>query len=296
MKTLLLGSSGKIGKFFIKKNRNLIHTFFKKRIKGGIKFDLNKNNISSVIDKYNIKRVIILSAYSDPDFCYNHKKRSQLLNVLSTKKIIKQLIKKNIFFIFFSSEFVYKGNKKNYSENSIPKPTTIYGKQKLAIEQFIKKSTKNYVIFRIAKTYSDSLNEKDFFSNFFYSIKKKNYNYNAAVDQIFNPLFVKDIVRITNYFLKKEITGLFNVGGPVSYSRYQCLTILKNCLPTEIKEKINIRKIKLKNIKFTENRPHNLSMNVKKIKKVYKFKITNFEKIAKIIVKKKFNKKYFDQR
>ena len=67
MKTLILGSSGKIGKFFIKKNNDLIYTFFKNKISGGVKFDINKNNVNKLLGKHNINKAIILSSYSDPD-------------------------------------------------------------------------------------------------------------------------------------------------------------------------------------------------------------------------------------
>ena len=80
---------------------------------GGIKFNLNKDNINHVINKFNIRKAVILSAYSEPDFCFINKK-SYRLNVKSTQNIIKTLIKKNIYFIYFSTEFVYDGKNKNY--------------------------------------------------------------------------------------------------------------------------------------------------------------------------------------
>ena len=87
-----LASSGKIGKFFSKKNKNFVLTYYKNKILKGIKFNLNKDNISHVINKFNIKKVIILSAYSEPDFCFKYKKKSQRVNVHSTQNIIKTLI------------------------------------------------------------------------------------------------------------------------------------------------------------------------------------------------------------
>ena len=280
MKTLILGSSGKIGKFFLRKDNNFIYTYHKNKIPGGIKFDLTKGNLKKIFNKYKINKTIILSAYSDPDYCYLNKKKSFFLNVTSTKKIIDELVKKNIYFIFFSSEFVYDGNKKNYSEKKSTKTFSIYGKQKLIIENYVKKKTDNFAIFRIAKTYSKYLNEKDFVSNFFYLIKKKKYKFNAAYDQIFNPLYINDLIKITNFFLKKEIKGIFNIGGSKAYSRYACLKILKNLLPTKLKKKIVIKKIQLNSIKWPERRPLNLSLNVNKLKKTCKFKINKFENVA----------------
>ena len=276
MKTLILGSSGKIGKFFIKKNKNFVLTYYKNKILKGIKFNLNKDNISHIINKFNIKKVIILSAYSEPDFCFKHKKKSKRLNVQSTQKIIKTLIKKNVYFIFFSTEFVYDGKSKNYKEISKTKPNTSYGNQKLTVEKFIKKNTDNYAIFRISKTYSKKKNEKDFVSEFYNAIKKNITYFKAATDQIFNPIYVKDIVKICNFFLKKEIKGTFNIAGPKSLSRYKCLQILRSKLSKKMQKKITIKKIKLSNIKFIEKRPLNLSLNIQKLQNLYPYKLKYF--------------------
>ena len=63
----------------------------------------------------------MLSAISNPDECYNNKAYSNLINVIKNKKIIDCAIKKNIYFIFFSSEFIFCGEKINqkYIETSI---------------------------------------------------------------------------------------------------------------------------------------------------------------------------------
>tara|TARA_Y100000591_G_C21843067_1_gene706962 strand:+ start:495 stop:1334 length:840 start_codon:yes stop_codon:yes gene_type:complete len=279
MKTLILGSSGKIGKFFIKKNKNLVFTYNKNKILGGIKFNLNKDNISHIINKFNIRKVIILSAYSEPDFCFKYKKKSHRLNVQSTQNIIKTLIKKNIYFIYFSTEFVYDGKNKNYKEISKTKPNTTYGNQKLIVEKFIKKNTDNYAIFRISKTYSKKKNEKDFVSEFYNNIKKNITNFKAATDQIFNPIYVKDIVKISNFFLKKEIRGTFNIAGPQPLSRYECLQILRSKLSKKMQKKITIQKIKLLNIKFIEKRPLNLSLNIQKLQNIYPYELKYFNEL-----------------
>ena len=188
---------------------------------------------------------------------------------------------------------VYSGKNKNYNENSSAKPSNVYGKQKLAIEKYIKRKTNNYSIFRVGKTYSDEKNSKDIFSSFFSSIKKKKFIFMGATDQKFNPIYVKDMVKITNYFLKKKIKGIYNVAGPKTYTRYQCLNILKKELPIKLRNQTVIHKVKMGDLKFIEKRPLNLALQIKKLKKVYKYPITPIEKVAKNI-KKKFNEKYFN--
>ena len=115
MNTLIVGSSGKIGKYFVKKKfKNFIYTYSSQKFKNGIKFNMLKNNIYPIIKRYNITKLVLLSAISDPDECFKKKKYSNEINIVKTIEIIKQCIKKNIYIIFLSSEFVYDGQKKNY--------------------------------------------------------------------------------------------------------------------------------------------------------------------------------------
>ncbi len=279
MNSVVIGASGKIGKyFFSNKQKGLLLTYNKNKLKNGIKFDVLRDSISDLIKKKNISKVVILSAYSDPDFCKKNKELSEKLNVIKTKKLISYLIKKNIYFIFFSTEFVFDGKIGKYNENHKPKPINLYGKQKLEIEKYINKNTKNFCIFRIAKTYGDDLNDNTLISDFINRSKKKNSKIFAATDQKFSPLFSRDLVKVTKFFLKKKIRGTFNVGGPRGYSRYNLYTKFNNLISKNKKlNKIKIIKTKLNNFKFIDKRPKDVSFNIHKLKKNINFELTNVE-------------------
>ena len=81
MRILILGSSGKIGKHFITDQKKYIHTYYRNKIRGGVKFNIKKDNIKKLIKKFSINKAVILSAMSDPDYCYKNKKKSYELNV-----------------------------------------------------------------------------------------------------------------------------------------------------------------------------------------------------------------------
>lgn len=281
MNSIVIGASGKIGKYFFNiKKRNLLLTYNKNKIKNGIKFNLLKDKIDKLVDKNRISKVIILSAYSDPDFCIKNKKKSELLNVIKMKKLISYFIKKNIYFIFFSTEFVYDGKKGNYSEQSKTNPVNLYGKQKLKIENFIKKNAKYYSIFRIAKTYGNDLKDNTLINFFIEKSKQKNSTILAASDQKFSPLFSKDLVKIAHFFLNKKIVGTFNIGGPKVYSRYGLFMKFNNLLKKKNKFfKVKIIKKKLNHFKFADKRAKNVSLNIKKLKKHINFKLSNIEDI-----------------
>ena len=286
MNNLILGASGKIGSYLIKNDKSVLYTYNSKKIKGGIRFNFLKNNISNIIKKKKINVVVLMVAISDPNICYKKRNLTNKINVLSTIKILKELIKKNIYFIFFSSEFVFNGKKKNFSEKDKTRPVNIYGKQKLIVEKFIIKNAKKYSILRIAKTYGDDLNDDTLISSYLKNLLLGQKKFTVASDQFFSPLFIGDLKKIIKIFMKKKINGLFNVGGPERLSRYDCLYNVNKFLNEKHQNKIKLKKIKLENFSFYDKRPLDVSMNIQKLNKVINFKMTKINKVAKKMIKK----------
>ena len=220
-----------------------------------------------------------MSAYSDPDFCKKNKRISNKLNIIKTKKLIEELVWHKIYFIFFSSEQVFDGKKGNYKEEDLPNPISLYGKQKYIIENFIKKITQNYCIFRIAKTYGNNLHDNTLISDFLKKSKDKSLVY-AAKDQKFSPLYVFDLVKITNFFLKKKIIGTYNIGGNEKISRYNLYKTFNNLLKNNKQySRVKLFKINLKYFKFFENRPLNLTFNIKRLLKIINFELADIKQI-----------------
>ncbi len=293
MRTLIIGASGKIGKFFLKsKRKNFYFTYFKRKIKKGIKFNLLKDDIEPIISKYKIKKIVLLSAITEPDYCEKNKVYSNNLNIIKTKEIIDKIIEKNIYLIFISSEFVFSGNKGNYTEKDLPNPINLYGKQKLLIEKYLLSNYKNFAILRIAKTYSDDISDKTLITNYVKEIFSERKVFFVSKKQIFSPLYVHDLIKIIYYFILKKKTGIFHVAGPKTYSRYQILI--------KILEKINeynnfnpqIKIINLNQLKLIAKRPLNVGLNIRKLKRHINFDLKNIDYVLKIVLNKYYAKKF----
>ena len=122
------------------------------------------------------------------------------------------------------------------------------------------------------------MNDNTLISDFINKSKKKNSKIFAATDQKFSPLFSRDLVKITKFFLKKNIRGTFNVGGPKKYSRYSLYSKLNYLIKKNNKlNKIKIIRTKLKYFKFIDKRPNDVSFNISKLKKNINFELTNIE-------------------
>ena len=92
--------------------------------------------------------MINCAGLSNVDLCEKKKKLAQNIHVDFVKKITKICLKNKIYLIHISTDHLFKGTKKYYSELSLPQPVNNYGKTKEKSEQIIKSKLKNYLIIR----------------------------------------------------------------------------------------------------------------------------------------------------
>jgi dTDP-4-dehydrorhamnose reductase len=91
--------------------------------------------------------VILLSAYSDQNWINNNITKARELNVGATKSVIDEVRKTGACLIFLSSEAVFGADTlTGWSEEDEPNPVTEYGRQKLAIERYIKNDPVSTII------------------------------------------------------------------------------------------------------------------------------------------------------
>lgn len=274
---LILGSSGKIGSYYmiLSKIKNNFYTSRKGFKSKYSKFNFTKDSINKLYKKIKFQNCVIFSSISDPSVCVNKSIYSHKVNVIKMRKLIDFFIKKNIYFIFFSSEYIYSGTNAIYTESSITKTKMIYGKQKIAVENYIKKRKyQNCLILRISKVYGYKLNDKTLFTSFIRKYKNGNLQFNVADDQYFKPLYIKDLIKIIDLSLDKKIRGTYNVCGSNFSSRY--LLLKKFCFYLKLKN-IKIIKDKLDNYDHGIFFPKKLNLSNSKIVKKLKFKFTNLE-------------------
>lgn len=241
------GYNSYLGNSFYKdfSNRNKIYRF-KKNIK-------NINQINKFIHNKKINifiRIGSLSRHkciSNPNDCFK-------INYLANKKLIDQFKKnKNIKLIFISSSHVYSYSKLKVKENSLLKPSNIYGKYKLKSENYIKKNLNNYLIIRVFNIYGKN-QPKGFFIP---DIKNKILNSKPIkINNSFRDfIHVKEVSRFINFSIKKNINGIVNLGSGKSTS---LISLIKN-----------IHKIyKIKPQIFITNKKDKLVSNNSKIKKL----------------------------
>lgn len=290
-KILILGGSSFVGRHLSARlGDTAIPTYFMNPIKNGILFNSLSMRISEIFNsKEKISHAVILLGDSNPETCANDIKKSNKLNVESIKLIIDDLVRLNVKPVFTSSEFVFDGKAGNYIESDEPNPILTYGKQKLEIENYLKKSCSDYIVVRLAKVVGSEKNDDTLFTNWIEDIKQNKEEIICAYDQIFSPIFVNDVVEAIISLINKNSNGVFHLASIKPYSRIELLKMLVSEINKIVPLNVNILPCSIHDFKLKEKRPLNVSMAPDKLIREIGIKISDVKEICKEISKKNFS-------
>ena len=271
MKLLVLGGSGLIGNALLKNSKNefdILTTFYKNHI--SIKnvrsfqysFPNDLNNLRELLEKEKPDVLVNTMGYSNIDFCELNKSDTEMLHVEVTEKICKICENIGTKQIFLSSDYVFDGEKGNYSEDDIPNPINYYGLSKLKAEQLILKNPINTVI-RTSVIY-----DWDYRARFFNSVIKNlqnNQEINATTDVYNSVTFLDNLVESIFKVITLNQNGIFHVVDSACVNRFEFAEMIAKIFRLD-KNLIKIASVQdePKNI---AKRPKNACLNNSKAKK-----------------------------
>lgn len=280
MKTALVGSSGYIAEFILKRFEEETKIASVLKLADNDKADTYINLAEAEKFDYDlindIDYVVFTAAISSPDQCAKEPDDCWKINVTGTSYFIREAIKRGCKVLFFSSDAVF-GDIPGaiYDEKSKTKAYTPYGKMKKAVEDKFK-NEKNFKAIRLSYVVS----AKDRFTTYCLNCIR-----NGEVADIFHPFYrnvtvVSDVSDIVIYFAlhwdEYEPTFL-NVAGKELVSRIRIADEVNRFLGGKLKYTISMPEEE-----FFTNRPR-----ITQMKSLYmqKYKIlpdnTFTEKLAK---------------
>ena len=281
---LIIGASSFIGRHlydYCKQNGiDVLGTYYTHSYNNEwIPFDMYTDDLAdlcqgSIKDKYP-NAVIICGANASIDNCKRNADTSNQLNITGTKRILEQISAIGAKAVFLSSEAVFDGNKGLYSEEDIPNPVTLYGSQKLQIEQYMIQHLDDYLIFRISRASGSCYGEKDIFNEFYNKIVNQE-EIVCLKNQSFCLTDVEDIAEGIVKSLEQNISGLYNLSSSNYISRYELAKVYSEKMfggYERIVEK------EYDDIPFLDNRHVYGGLNGKKLEDLLEIRYMNLDEI-----------------
>ncbi len=166
--------------------------------------------------------VVHAAAMTQVDECELAPEICERINVQGTSQVLVDAEAVSSHFIYISTDFVFDGEKGNYTEEDDLMPVSHYGFSKMQAESIVQTSEIPWCIVRTCLVYGNVL--KGTRSNIVNWVKgslEQNKAIKVVNDQVRTPTYVKDLANGILLAIEKKATGIYHIAGKDVLTPYQ---------------------------------------------------------------------------
>ena len=284
MKVLVLGASGLLGnslcKLLEKKDIQIISHGFKSD-KVNLNYNLlDKKLLEKVLTENNPDVVINLIALTDVDLCQNNPKLALNLNANLVKNIQDILKKTKTKLLHISTDHVY--HKEGQSKENEAFAKNVYASTKLLGDSYTELSKS--IVLR-TNFFGKSLHlTRESFSDWIVRCLRKKKNIYLYKDVFFNPISMNTLSEGIFFLISKNNwkPGIYNLGSQERISKYDFGIKLADSFGLK---KQFILPGKVSDSTLKASRPRDMSMDIGKFEKIFKFKLPSIDEEISLLKK-----------
>lgn len=231
LRILLTGSNGLLGQKIVyaalkrndiqllatSKGENRLHT------KAGYRYatmDItNADEVTAIVENFKPHCIINTAAMTNVDACEKDQENCWKMNVEAVKTMTELCQRHNIHFIHLSTDFVFDGEKGNYSEEDIPNPLSHYARSKYESEKVVQQAKIDAAVLRTIIIYG-VVDDKQRSNVVIWTINslRQQKDINVISDQMRSPTLAEDLADACVQAALKRATGTYHVSGSETIS------------------------------------------------------------------------------
>jgi len=186
--------------------------------------------------------VVHTAAYTDVDGCEKNPDKAYKVNALGTQNVCLASQDLNISVMYISTDFVFDGKKDSpYLEFDQPHPISIYGKSKLAGENYVRTLLNRYFIVRTSWLYG--YYGRNFVKTIL-QLASREKELKVVNDQVGSPTYTRDLSEKIKELLPTELYGVYHITNSGNCSWYE--------FAREILKLADIKRVELKPVTSEE--------------------------------------------
>ncbi len=221
--TVVVGADGFIGSRLLQALRlhqpDAVGTA-RQAVPGLLGFDLERSSPES-FPEVDAEWAVIAAAQPNVAHCQGNLEGTWRVNVDCTLALARELARRGMSVIWYSSDHVFDGTSGWYGDTAPCSPLTEYGAQKAEVERRLPEATGGRcLVLRLSKTYGLAVGDGSMVTDIAARLLAGE-RIRAATDQVFNPTWVGDVVRLTLELARQGNRGLLNICAPEAVSRYE---------------------------------------------------------------------------
>ncbi|HDJ89556.1 MAG TPA: dTDP-4-dehydrorhamnose reductase [Thermoprotei archaeon] len=247
-----------------------------------IKFDVsNGKEVEKAFRNAGPRIVIHAAALTNVDMCEVNRDLAWRINVEGTENIVKLSREYNVFLIYVSTDYVFRGDRGLYSEEDEPDPINYYGFTKLRGEEKVRKGIDEYCIVRTSVIYgSVPATGKINFVLWILEKLRKRETVKIVTDQWNSPTLNTNLAEMMLEILKRKLIGVYHLAGATRINRYNFAKLIAKTF--NLDESLILPTTSDK-IQWVAKRPKDSSLNVNKATQTLHNKPLNIGESLKIL-------------
>lgn len=278
MKALVLGASGFVGRRVLAQlgPKRALGTYASRPFPGGVAFDAARQQLADLESRLprDLTHVFMLHGVINPELCARDWEATAPINVDGVIQLARDCFARGLTPVYFSTDYVFPGDRGFWSETDSTGPKTAYGRQKAMVEAWLQEQSDPWLAVRLSKVVSDQLEPQNILAEWVRNIRHGE-TMRCAHDQVLSPLSAEDAAGAAVRLAEIGATGLFNVAGPEAFTRLALLHLLAaHVVAAEPAARPQITPCRLSDLPFSEARPLDTSLNIEKLQRTTAWRFT----------------------
>lgn len=180
----------------------------------------DREMVEKVIADFRPSALVNLAAVADIDLAERERELAYRVNAEGARTLAEVCGKNGIRYIFFSSDAVFDGQSRDYTEDDQPNPVNYYGFTKWEAEKAVRQVCPQAAIIRISLVLGFPITEGN---SFFANLESKlrlGKEVLSPTDEIRTPVDVLTLSEAVLELCENDFTGVIHIGATDSISRY----------------------------------------------------------------------------
>jgi dTDP-4-dehydrorhamnose reductase len=179
----------------------------------------NESEFLKLVQNVQPDKIVHTAGMAGVDECEAYPDVAEVVNVKLAKTVASVTEQTDVQMIHISTDHLFSGNQKNYTEESLTSPLNIYAKTKLQAEEIVAKVNPEALIIRTNFFGWGSPHRKSFSDWLLENLRKGN-PFRAFQDVFFTPILIDRLVKASHKLLSHRIKGVINVVGDERISKF----------------------------------------------------------------------------
>jgi dTDP-4-dehydrorhamnose reductase len=243
-----------------------------------------EKEIQRLFESYSFEAVIHTAAMTNVDHCEVNQAECDLLNITATSYLWNACKRHQVHFQLLSTDFIFDGQKGNYSEEDQPSPLNYYGLSKLKAEKLLLgDENKNWSIVRTILVYGMTHNNnRNNLVVWAMTALPKGDKMTIVNDQFRSLTWADDLALGCWLIINKKLNGIFHISGGQTKSIYDWVIFIANHFGWSTEHVTPVSSFELNQI---AKRPPRTGFNLAKAREILGFEPKKMEETLDILAK-----------